>query len=60
MAVSDEDSSEITELQYSILSGNEGGRFTLNPTTGDIITSTDIDREQAEQYTLSIEVCSCN
>ena len=57
VVVSDADSREITELQYWILSGNEGGRFTLNSTTGDIITSAEIDREQTEQYTLIIEVC---
>lgn len=56
MVVSDADSSEITQLQYLILSGNEGGRFTLDSMTGVITTSDDIDREQAEQYSLIIEV----
>lgn len=58
MVVSDADSREITELQYWILSGNEGGRFSLDSTTGDIMTSADIDREEAEEYNLIIEVCS--
>lgn len=58
VSVSDADSSEITQLQYLILSGNEGGRFSLDPMTGDITISADIDREQAEQYSLIIEVSS--
>ena len=54
--VRDADSVELTELQYLIVGGNEGGRFNIDPVTGDIATSADIDREERETYTLIIEV----
>ena len=56
--VSDADSAELTQLEYMIIEGNEEGRFTINSTTGDIVTAMDIDREDGGSiYNLTIEVC---
>ena len=56
VVVSDADSETLTELRYLIVGGNEGERFAIDPITGDITTSASIDREEAEVYSLVIEV----
>ena len=54
--MSDADSEELTQLQYLIVSGNDRSLFVINTTTGDIVTTADIDREEGETHTLVIEV----
>ena len=54
--MTDADSDELTELQYMIVGGNEGGRFAINTTTGALTTVTEIDREEQNTYRLIIEV----
>ena len=56
VVVSDADSEELTQLQYLVTSGNERGLFIINMTTGNITTAAEIDREEGDSYTLTIEV----
>lgn len=41
-------------LTYSILSGNTGNAFTINPSTGAITTATALDYETTNSYTLTV------
>ncbi len=43
-------------LTYSIISGNEDGKFTIDGTTGEITVEGALDRETADTYTLTVEV----
>ena len=56
VVVSDADSEELTQLQYLVTSGNERGLFVIDMTTGNITTTAEIDREEGDSYTLTIEV----
>ena len=57
ITVTDADSDELTQLEYLVVGGNEGGWFTIDPSSGEISTAAEIDREDGEMYTLIIEVC---
>ena len=43
-----------TSLQFSISSGNELRRFSIDSTTGTVSTTVSLDREQEDQYVLQI------
>ncbi|KAG5263738.1 hypothetical protein AALO_G00268040 [Alosa alosa] len=42
-------------VKYSIISGNEGGRFQINPQTGVLWVSESLDFELCHEYYLSVE-----
>ena len=48
------DSSNTHPVYYSVASGNELGRFFIEPLTGVLRTSRPLDREQQAEYTLTI------
>lgn len=50
----DKDSNDNSKIQYSILSGNEEGRFVINEGTGILSVAESIDRETASEYTLLV------
>lgn len=50
----DRDSDLNGRLTYAIVSGNERGDFTLNPSTGLLTTNEALDRETVPTYTLNI------
>ena len=55
----DADSSDVTELSYHIVGGNEGERFDLDSNTGCLTTAAALDREEVEEYHILIEVRVC-
>ncbi|XP_062523058.1 protocadherin Fat 4-like [Corticium candelabrum] len=52
----DLDSGIFGKLSYSIVGGNDDGRFYINNTTGDISNAKVLDREQQDSYNLIVEV----
>ncbi|CAM4658808.1 unnamed protein product [Lepidochelys kempii] len=52
---SDADASINAVISYSLIGGNS--QFTINPSTGQIITSALLDRETKENYTLVVVAC---
>ena len=48
------DSSNTQPVYYSIVGGNEQGRFFIEPVTGVLRTSVPLDREQESEYILTI------
>ncbi|TKC47576.1 hypothetical protein EI555_011310 [Monodon monoceros] len=52
---SDADASTNAVISYRIIGGNS--QFTINPSTGQIITSALLDRETKENYTLVVVAC---
>uniref|UniRef100_A0A8C9BCN7 Protocadherin Fat 4 n=1 Tax=Phocoena sinus TaxID=42100 RepID=A0A8C9BCN7_PHOSS len=52
---SDADASTNAVISYRIIGGNS--QFTINPSTGQIITSALLDRESKENYTLVVVAC---
>jgi hypothetical protein len=55
---SDADSGPNSIFEYSVLSGDATGRFTVNANTGDLILAGDLDREQEDLYELVILIQS--
>uniref|UniRef100_A0A6Q2YIM6 FAT atypical cadherin 2 n=1 Tax=Esox lucius TaxID=8010 RepID=A0A6Q2YIM6_ESOLU len=49
------DGTETEPIIYSIISGNEGGRFYLHPTTGVMAVNGSLDFEMCHEYYLSVE-----
>lgn len=43
-----------SDVTYTIVSGNEGGKFSINSSTGAISTATIVDREGEAMYTLLV------
>ena len=52
---SDLDSGVFGKLSYSIVGGNDDGRFYINSTTGNISNAMVLDREQQNLYNLVVE-----
>ncbi|XP_023149534.2 protocadherin-23 [Amphiprion ocellaris] len=52
---SDPDHGENGTIHYSILGEDYRGRFTINSHTGDVSTTQLLDREEAQNYTLTIQ-----
>lgn len=50
----DDDQTLYNEITYSIDSGNEAGRFSIDPTSGEITTAEMIDREEQAEYVLGV------
>ena len=46
--------SDGSSLVYSIVSGNDAGKFAIDAKTGLIITTTPLDREQQDRYELTV------
>ncbi|XP_051945095.1 protocadherin Fat 2 [Xyrauchen texanus] len=49
------DGTENEPVRYTIISGNEAGRFQLNPMTGMLSVNATLDFEQSREYYLSVE-----
>uniref|UniRef100_A0A8C7H808 FAT atypical cadherin 2 n=1 Tax=Oncorhynchus kisutch TaxID=8019 RepID=A0A8C7H808_ONCKI len=49
------DGTETEPIVYSIVSGNEGGRFYLHPATGVLAVNGSLDFERCREYYLSLE-----
>uniref|UniRef100_A0A8C7FUQ2 FAT atypical cadherin 2 n=1 Tax=Oncorhynchus kisutch TaxID=8019 RepID=A0A8C7FUQ2_ONCKI len=49
------DGTETESIVYSIVSGNEGGRFYLHPATGVLAVNGSLDFERCREYYLSLE-----
>ncbi|KAM8768033.1 protocadherin Fat 3a isoform 4-T4 [Acanthopagrus schlegelii] len=45
------------EITYSIRSGNEHGKFHINPLTGAIVVAQSLDYETCRDYFLTVEAC---
>ena len=43
-------------LRFTIISGNSQGYFSINDTTGEVLTARELDREQASTFTLLVQV----
>ncbi len=54
MASQDDDEGINGEVSYEIVSGNEKGKFKIDPESGRIAVKSELDYEEAKQYTLEI------
>ena len=52
----DPDNPSPTLSNWGIVSGNTGGAFNINPSTGEITTNISLDRENIASYTLGVRV----
>ena len=50
----DDDQTLYNEITYSIDSGNEAGRFSIDPASGVVTTAETIDREEQAEYVLGV------
>ncbi|XP_033646357.1 protocadherin Fat 4-like [Asterias rubens] len=54
VTASDSDSGNYGTLTYSIISGNAAGKFQIDGSTGEVTTTSGLDREEESSYTLVI------
>ena len=55
-SATDIDSGTNAEIVYEILTGNDGGKFSIDPQSGAISTNDTIDREERDSYILLVQV----
>ena len=56
ISATDIDSGTNAEIVYEILTGNDGGKFSIDPPSGAICTNDTIDREEQDSYVLLVQV----
>jgi len=56
ISATDIDSGTNAEIVYEILTGNDGGKFSIDPPSGAISTNDTIDREEQDSYVLLVQV----
>ncbi|XP_053376783.1 cadherin-23-like [Mercenaria mercenaria] len=54
ITATDSDTGSDGEITYSITGGNTDGKFTIDPTNGEIIISESLDYEDIQQYILTV------
>ncbi|CAL8331130.1 unnamed protein product [Lota lota] len=57
LTATDGDSGKNAEVQYSLLPGPGYDLFSIHPQTGQVTTTTQLDREQQQQFTLRVLAC---
>jgi hypothetical protein len=50
--------SHLPFLAYDIVAGDTDGKFTVNPTTGDILLANPLDYETTSKYNLTVRITS--
>ena len=54
LEATDEDSGELGNVTYTILSGDDDGVFDIGFTSGELYVTEDVDREVRDSFTLTV------